>query len=126
MALSMLRFLADMNISPETVKILTKNEWSIIRSSEILPRTAPDDEILEFAAKENRILITQDLDFSALVALSGHRQPSLITLRLSISSPNIVAERLLKALPSIEKELPEGCAVIIEDASLRIRKLPIE
>ncbi|WP_363315792.1 MULTISPECIES: DUF5615 family PIN-like protein [unclassified Thermosynechococcus] len=37
-------------------------------------------EILEFARAQGRIVLTQDLDFSMLVALSSVRLPSLITL----------------------------------------------
>jgi predicted nuclease of predicted toxin-antitoxin system len=111
-----LRFLADLNISPQTVTALQQRGWQITRSSEWLPTTAPDDEILEFARREGYIVVTQDLDFSALLALSGHDQPSLVTLRLSTSEPEFV---------TLEKSLPYSCAMTIEDSVVRLRKLPI-
>lgn len=97
----------------------------MIRVSDVLPATAPDHEILEFARQENRIVVTQDLDFSMLVALGRYSQPSLITLRLSRADPNIVTRRLLEILPQLEQQLREGCAVTVEDENLRIRGLPI-
>ncbi len=75
-----LKFLADMNISPKTVEALQRRGWDVLRVSQRLSIHATDQEILELARREGRVLITQDLDFSALLALSGHHQPSLVTL----------------------------------------------
>jgi predicted nuclease of predicted toxin-antitoxin system len=80
---------------------------------------------LDFARREGRVVVTQDLDFSSLLALGGYDRPSLITLRLSVSDPDTVTRRLLEVLPVIEQVLKEGCAVTIEDVSVRVRKLPI-
>jgi predicted nuclease of predicted toxin-antitoxin system len=114
-----------MNISPKTVEALRRQGWNIIRVSEILPADVSDQEILESARQEDRIVITQDLDFSALLALGGYHSPSLITLRLSVSDPETVTRRLLDTPLRIEQALREGCAVTIEDVTMRVRKLPI-
>ncbi len=97
----------------------------MVRVSEVLPATASDSEILEFARREERVIVTQDLDFSTLLALGGYNQPSLITLRLLVSDPDTVNQKLIEVLPRIEQELEEGCAVTIEDTAVRIRRLPI-
>lgn len=68
----------------------------------LLPATAADAEILEFARAENRIVLTQELDFSALIALDGYVQPSLVTLRLSSAQPDVVSQRLLEVLPQLK------------------------
>ena len=120
-----IRLLADVHISPKTVGDLQKQGYEIIRSSEVLPANAPDINILEFARAENWVVLTQDLDFSMLVALSRYSQPSLITLRLSSAKPDIVTKRLLDVLPQIEEALQEGSAITIQDESIRIRKLPV-
>jgi predicted nuclease of predicted toxin-antitoxin system len=96
-----------------------------VRSTDFLPATATDLEILEFARLEDRIVLTQDLDFSMLVALSNYDQPSLITLRLSSAKPDVVTQRLLEVLPNLEQDLREGSAITIDDNFVRIRKLPI-
>lgn len=120
-----IRLLADMNISPQTVTFLRQQGWDMVRVSEVLPATASDSEILEFARREERVIVTQDLDFSTLLALGGYNQPSLITLRLLVSEPDTVNQKLIEVLPGIEQELEEGCAVTIEDTAVRIRRLPI-
>ncbi len=97
----------------------------IIRVSELLPIDAPDEEILELARREGRTVITHDLDFSALLALGGYDRPSLITLRLSDGDPEVVTRRLLEVLPQMESRLQHGCAATVDDAAVRVRKLPI-
>jgi predicted nuclease of predicted toxin-antitoxin system len=120
-----LRFVADVHISPLTVATLRQQGYDILRVTDVLPATTPDAEILEFARAENQIVLTQDLDFSALVALGGFIQPSLVTLRLSSAQPDVVSQRLLEVLPQLEQVLIEGSAITIEDNAVRFRKLPI-
>jgi len=120
-----LRFLANMNISPKTVDALNRQAWDIVRVSNLLPVDTPDHRILEYARQEDRIIVTQDLDFSTLLAVGGHTRPSLITLRLSASDPETITRRLLEVLPRIEDALFRGCAVTIENVAVRIRHLPI-
>ena len=118
-------FLADMDISPLTVEALRKEGWDIVRVSHFLPVNARDADILQLARRQGRVVVTQDLDFSALLALGGHDRPSLITLRLHASDPETVTRRLLDVVPRVETELREGCAVTIEDETFRVRRLPI-
>jgi predicted nuclease of predicted toxin-antitoxin system len=120
-----LRFLADVHISPLTVAALKLNGYDILRSTDLLPATAADIDILELARVEGRIIITQDLDFSMLIAVGKYNQPSLVTLRLSSAKPDVITQRLLEVLPQLEEELTQGSALTIDDNSVRIRKLPI-
>ena len=121
-----LRFLADMNISPKTVADLHQQGWDILRVSQVLPMDAEDSEILEFARQQNRVVVTQDLDFSSLLALGGYAKPSLITFRLLVSDPETITRKLLAIVPQIEDALEEGCAVTINDLTARVRRLPIQ
>lgn len=119
------RLLADMNISPQTVTDPCRLGWETVRVDEILLATATDAEILERASTDNRTVLTQDLDFSALLAISGRDRPSLVTLRTTSSDPAFVTRRLLETLPHVETLLAQGTIVTIEDASYRVRSLPI-
>jgi predicted nuclease of predicted toxin-antitoxin system len=120
-----LRFLADVHISPLTVAALKLQGYDILRSTDLLPATAADIDILELARVEGRIIITQDLDFSMLIAVGKYNQPSLVTLRLSSAKPDVITQRLLEVLPQLEEELTQGSALTVDDNSVRIRKLPI-
>jgi len=120
-----LRFLADMNVSPLTVAALATEGLDIVRVSSPLPPHASDNDILNLARQQERVVITQDIDFSTLLALGGHDQPSLVTLRLLNTDPEVVTQRLRQTLPQIQAALRSGCAVTIEDDNVRIRQLPI-
>jgi predicted nuclease of predicted toxin-antitoxin system len=123
--MSSLRLLADVHISPLTVAALRLQGYDIVRTTDFLPATAAYAEILELARVEGQVILTQDLDFSLLVALNNYGLPSLITLRLSSARPDVVAQRLLDVLLTVETELTEGAAITISDDSVRVRKLPI-
>lgn len=120
-----LRFVADMNISPLTVSALATEGVDIVRVPSLLPVNASDESILDLARQQGRVVITQDTDFSALLALGGHDKPSLVTLRLLNTDPDVVTQRLRQILPQIEAALRRGCAVTVEDHTVRVRQLPI-
>ena len=120
-----MRFLADMNISPQTVESFRQAGWDIVRVSNLLPFNSTDPEILELARREEMFVITQDLDFSMLLALSGYDHPSLVTLRLSVADPEAITQRLLESLPQWQSSLEQGCAVTLGDKAVRIRSLPV-
>lgn len=103
-----MRFLADMNISPLTVEALAAEGVDIVRVSSLLPVSASDEDILSLARERGHVVITQDMDFSALLALGGHDQPSLVTLRLLNTDPDVVTERLRQVLPQIKRPCAEG------------------
>lgn len=120
-----LEFIADMNISPLTVDELRKKGWDIVRVSEIMSVKTKDIEILIFAKKNNKVLISQDLDFSMLLAVGGYQKPSVINLRLNNATPNFITTRIIEIVYEMVKELQEGIVVSVDETSARFRNLPI-
>ena len=120
-----LEFLTNMNISPLTVEQLRKNGWNIVRVSEVMDRGSKDIDILIYAQQQNNVVITQDLDFSAILALSGYEKPSLINLRLENPRPDLVTSRIIEVVSTMEKELEEGVVVTIDETTARYRNLPV-
>ena len=57
--------------------------------------------------------------------LNGTCRPSLVTVRISNTAPEIVASRLLDVLPVVADDLEQGSVVTIEEETVRIRTLPI-
>ncbi|OPX25073.1 MAG: hypothetical protein B1H02_02230 [Candidatus Latescibacteria bacterium 4484_107] len=120
-----LRLLADVHISPITVAELQASGYEIHRVTEVLPAYASDAEIIERARHEESVIVTQDLDFSALIAQSGLNHPSVISLRVGDAKPQVSSRILKTALPLIEGDLLEGAIVSLEETQFRVRKLPI-
>ena len=82
--------------------------------------------MLAYAQEHNKILITQDLDFSKLLALGRFKKPSVINLRVENAAPEFITKRIVETVESLEKELEEGAIISVDEKSARYRNLPIE
>ncbi len=120
-----MRILADMHISPVTILHLRSLGHDIIRTDSLLPRNASDETIVAIALKEGRVILTQDMDFSAIIARAGQTVPSLLSLRLSSSRVEHVNAVLQRVLPDLELAVLNGVMVTVEDHRVRQRNLPI-
>ena len=121
-----MKLLADLHISPRTVEFLRTLGHDVARIIEIMPPDAGDQAVVAEADKQHRVILTQDLDFSSIIALGGRKRPSIITLRLSSSRIEHVNAVLQKVLPTVESDLVAGAVVTVEDTRIRLRQLPIE
>ena len=120
-----MRLLADLHISPRTVQFLRSLGHDVLRVTDLLPATASDETIVERAAQDQRVILTQDLDMTAIIALSRRQYPSLVTLRLSSVRIEFVNTVLQRTLPVMEHDLQQGALVTIEDSRVRFRRLPL-
>ena len=91
----------------------------------MLPIKATDELIIEQARRDSWIILTQDLDFSRMIAVGGASTPSLISLRLKSSRIEYVNSLLSRVLPDLEAEGLEAAIITIEDTTIRRRSLPI-
>ncbi len=66
-----MKFLADMCISSSTVNFLRVHKCDILHVRDRGLQKATDTEILDIAIKENRSVLTFDLDFTDFMAASG-------------------------------------------------------
>jgi predicted nuclease of predicted toxin-antitoxin system len=80
---------------------------------------------LAFAISDNRTILTQDLDFSRLVAVSGQARPSVVSLRLRSSRVDHVHTVLDRVLPSLTDAVEAGVIVTVEEDRIRQRSLPV-
>src|SRR3972149_1983923 len=120
-----MRFLADMGVSQRVVNWLrNKNHDAIHVCKENLLRL-PNGLIFEKAYSEKRILLTFDLDFGEIVALSGGRNVSVILFRLRNTRTQHVIDRLKNVLIDAGHALEHGAIVVVEEARHRIRRLPL-
>ena len=120
-----MNFIADMHISPLTVEELRKAGYMITRVTERLPATASDKEIVQLALQTKSAIITQDLDFSAIVAQSGLQGPSILSLRVADAKPHDIATILKTVLPLVDADITEGSLISIGEEEYRIRRLPV-
>jgi predicted nuclease of predicted toxin-antitoxin system len=84
-----------------------------------------DREVFEKASAEKRVLITFDLDFSEIAALSGGRTVSVIVLRIRNPRFDHMVGRLASVLANSGRELKRGAVITVEESRYRVRFLPI-
>ena len=120
-----MRILADLNVAPRTVAFLRSRGHDVVRVDGRAADAAADAAIVEAARRDRRAVLTQDLDFSAIVALSGRAEPSVISVRLTSSRVEAVNARLDVVLPLVEQDVAAGAIVTVEDVRVRCRLLPI-
>jgi predicted nuclease of predicted toxin-antitoxin system len=85
----------------------------------------PDSEILKFATRDDRVVITTDLDFPRLLAALGSAGPGLILLRGGNYSEPESRDCLRRVLMSIaQDELPKSI-VVVDRERIRRRWLPV-
>ena len=84
---------------------------------------APDDAIFAKAIREDRIVLTLDLDFGDLAALAGSAPARIILFRLHNTRPAHVIDRLRAVLEASGEALERGVVILVEAARHRIRYL---
>jgi len=120
------KLLLDANLSPEVARILREAGHDPLHVGDIGLLSAPDPEILQAAAKEERILLTADADFGALLALGALASPSVLLLRSADHlRPVEQAELIAANLPRIAEDLERGAIASLTSDRMRVRALPV-
>jgi predicted nuclease of predicted toxin-antitoxin system len=84
----------------------------------------PNGEIFNKAVAEARIVVTFDLDFGEIVALSKGRKTGVILFRLRNTRASFVIQRLSAVISECADALARGAIVIVEETRHRVREFP--
>ncbi|MBC7265190.1 MAG: DUF5615 family PIN-like protein [Chloroflexi bacterium] len=120
-----MKFLLNMNVPRELGRRLAARGHECRHVGDIGMAQASDVAIIEEAKANKEVIVTHDLDYGHLLAFSGEPAPSVIIFRLRNTHPDNLFARMMSTWPEIERPLLEGAIVALEDAALRIRRLPI-
>ena len=86
---------------------------------------AEDVAIIELARLEQRVVVTLDADFHALLAVSGANGPSVVRVRSEGLKAAQIAALLQRVFVVAGNELGHGAMVTVLDEKIRIKHLPI-
>ncbi|MGF7239462.1 MAG: DUF5615 family PIN-like protein [Frankia sp.] len=120
-----MRLLIDANLSPRVAARLSDGGHDARHVVDVGLGSASDSEVLAWAASEDRIIVSSDSDFGALLARLGGFKPSFVLLRhLNQLAPDQQAELLLANLPRVVDDLSAGAVVTFLRDRIRVRSLP--
>jgi predicted nuclease of predicted toxin-antitoxin system len=120
-----MKLLVDMNLSPRWVRVLTDagiqtEHWSALGAND-----APDSEIMAYARVSNYVVLTHDLDFGAILAVTQGEKPSVVQIRADDVSPDAIGTQVVAALRQMASELEDGVLLTVEPTRTRLRVLPL-
>ncbi len=122
-----MRVLVDANLSPVVGAALRDAGHDAVHVLDLGLVTADDDRILDAAAHDDRVIVTADADFGALLAIRALAEPSVVLLRSADHlSPPEQAALLLANLPQLTADLQAGAIASISRSWVRVRNLPVE
>ena len=120
-----MRFLADMCVDVRIVRWLQEQEHDATHLRDEGLHRMPNGEIFKKAINEDRVIITFDLDFAEIAALTEGKKASVILFRLRNTRTPHVIERLSTVLEDSSEALEKGAVVVVEESRHRVRFLPI-
>jgi len=93
--------------------------WSTVGAA-----TASDAEIMAYAMNHDYVVLTHDLDFGAILAVTQGTKPSVVRVRSANMSPEVIGAPLVAALRQMTAELEAGALLTLDPARARLTLLP--
>jgi len=114
-----MQFVVDESAGVAVVEYLRDAGHDVLAVAEIMPQ-ADDRDILALAAREKRILVTNDKDFGELVFRSGQAQHGIVLLRLRDESP-ACRVRVIRNVMEHHADRLAGHFTVATESGVRIR-----
>ena len=115
----------DLNLPPALVDTLADRGFASAHWSTLGPLDALDEAVLARVRADRAVLVTHDLDFSAILAASGDDAPSVIQIRLQHLAASSVALIVERIVTEHEQVLQDGALVSVREAGARVHVLPL-
>jgi predicted nuclease of predicted toxin-antitoxin system len=120
-----MKLLVDMNPSPRWVSFLASSQIEATHWSSVGPVKAEDTEIMAYAREHEQIVLTHDLDFSAILAATRGAKPSVVQIRSEDLNPNAIGAQVVSAVRQLDVQLQSGALVSVEPHRTKVRLLPL-
>jgi predicted nuclease of predicted toxin-antitoxin system len=119
-----LHFLLDMGVSYKVARWLNDIEHDAIHLSDQGLNKLSDDQIIEKAVAENRIILTADVDFGQLLAFKKSSPASVIQFRIFDLTPENIIPKLELIFDRFLEELNnEPVIITVQEHKIRLKKI---
>jgi predicted nuclease of predicted toxin-antitoxin system len=120
-----MRFLVDQPVSPLAAEWLRQAGHEAWHVRERGLSRASDEAVFAMAVADGATIVTADLDFSRIVALSGRDRPGLVLFRAGNISDDRMLELLQRVLADVPPAKLERSVVVVDQAVIRVAALPL-
>jgi predicted nuclease of predicted toxin-antitoxin system len=120
-----MKILLDQGLPRTAAAILREHGIDAVHTGECGLATASDAEIIERAKQEQRVIVTLDSDFHAILVLARATAPSVIRIReegLRAEATSVLVESVVVAC---QEDLAAGAVVTVHQGRIRARRLPV-
>jgi len=121
-----MKLLVDLSLSPAWVESLQAHGYEAMHWTAMESPRSPDAELMRFAVKRGWTVFTNDFEFDALLAHTRGGKPGVFQVRAQDVSPGHLTPLVVRALRKFEKELEAGALVVVDEASQKVRWLPLD
>jgi predicted nuclease of predicted toxin-antitoxin system len=118
-------FLVDMPLPPAVALWLREHRHDAVHAPGLGLDRAPDTAIIARAFSDKRTIVTADLDYPGLLALSHASEPSLVLFRGADWTEAAVIARMHDILSRLRPDEIEQSILVVDPDRIRRRRLPI-
>jgi len=118
-----MKLLLDQGLPRSAQHLLCEALIDTVHVADIGLSAADDKDILQRARDEQRVVVTLDADFHALLALSAAETPSVI--RIEGLRAQALTNLILTVIGELSEDLELGAVVTVEPSRVRMRHLPL-
>jgi predicted nuclease of predicted toxin-antitoxin system len=116
-----MKFKLDENLPVRAVEVLRAGGHDAVHLLDQVAAGADDASVAQLVQREDRALVTLDLDFADIRAYEPGRYRGLIVLRPRRASAEDILRILARLVEAIARESPEGRLWVVEEHRIRIR-----
>jgi predicted nuclease of predicted toxin-antitoxin system len=120
-----MKILVDMNLSPKWAGFLNGNGIEVVHWSFIGSPDTPDSEIMAYAKEYNFTVLTNDLDFGYILAITHGKKPSVIQMRTGALGYDRIGAVVLSAIKMLSADIDKGALVTVDQHKTRVNLLPL-
>jgi predicted nuclease of predicted toxin-antitoxin system len=119
------RVLLDQGTPRSTAALLRQAGFDAVHTAEIGLAAAADEDVLQRASAEGRVVVTLDADFSSLLALSRAAKPSVIRVRIEGLEGEGLSRLVQEVISRCSADIEAGAILSVQERRVRVRRLPV-
>ena len=119
-----MKILVDVNLAVRWAAMLSGRGIEAVHWTAIGAANTQDIEIMTYARQNGYSILTNDLDFSAILVSTRASGPSVIQIRAEDTRPEGLLDRVADALIKFSDAIAQGTIITIDPNKTRLHILP--